>query len=116
MYLKNNYDGLENLYWKKAKDALQLNAEDYIKQPWELSVIGKTTGRQLNIQPFAEYIGDDKIDDIINRAIKENSWMRRVKHNTPEEKETFWKLLTGNYIPAVTGIGVGLNIYNYGNK
>lgn len=114
--LQNNYNGLENLYWKKAKDALIQDAEEYIRQPWELAVTGRTTGRQLNIPQFAEYIGNDKIDDVINRAIKENSWMRRVKHNTPEEKETFWKLLTGNYIPAVTGIGVGLNTYNYGNK
>ena len=42
--------------------------------------------------------------------------MKRVKHDTPEEKRTFWKLLTGNYIPAFAGIGVGLNTYNYGNK
>lgn len=114
--IRDNYNGLENFYIKKAKQAVSLE-DGYIDTPYELSVIGNTTGRELGIPTFSKYPGDATIDNIIKRAIDVEPWMKHVKRSTPEEKQTFWKILTGNYIPSLLGASiVGTKTYNNNKK
>lgn len=110
--MRDNYNGLENFYIKKAKQAVSLE-DGYIDTPYELSVIGNTTGRELGIPTFSKYPGDAAMDDVIRQAIDVEPWMKHVKRSTPEEKQTFWKVLTGNYIPSLLGASiVGTKTYN----
>lgn len=114
--MRDNYNGLENFYIKKAKQAVSLE-DGYIDTPYELSVIGNTTGRKLGIPTFSKYPGDAAIDNIIKRAIDVEPWMKHVKRSTPEEKQTFWKVLAGNYIPSLLGASiVGAKTYNNNKK
>lgn len=114
--MRDNYNGLENFYIKKAKQAVSLE-DGYIDTPYELSVIGNTTGRKLGIPTFSKYPGDAAIDNIIKCAIDVEPWMKHVKRSTPEEKQTFWKVLTGNYIPSLLGASiVGTKTYNNNKK
>lgn len=114
--MRDNYNGLENFYIKKAKQAVSLE-DGYIDTPYELSVIGNTTGRKLGIPTFSKYPGDAAMDDVIKRAIDDQPWMKYVKRSTPEEKQTFWKILTGNYIPSFLGTSiVGTKTYNNNKK
>ena len=114
--MRDNYNGLENFYIKKAKQAVSLE-DGYIDTPYELSVIGNTTGRKLGIPTFSKYPGDAAIDNIIKRVIDVEPWMKHVKRSTPEEKQTFWKVLTGNYIPSLLGASiVGTKTYNNNKK
>lgn len=114
--IRNNYTNLEDFYIKKAKQAVSLE-DGYINTPYELSVIGNTAGRKLGIPTFSKYPGDAAIDNIIKRAINVEPWMMYVKRSTPEEKQTFWKVLTGNYIPSLLGASiVGTKTYNNNKK
>lgn len=114
--IRDNYNGLENFYIKKAKQAVSLE-DGYIDTPYELSIIGNTAGRKLGIPTFSKYPGDAVIDNIIKRAINVEPWMKHVKRSTPEEKQTFWKVLTGNYIPSFLGASiVGTKTYNNNKK
>lgn len=114
--IRNDYTNLKDFYIKKAKQAVSLE-DSYIDTPYELSVIGNTTGRKLGIPAFSKYPGDAAMDDIIRRAIDAEPWMQEVKRSTPEEKQTFWKVLTGNYIPSLLGASmVGTKTYNNNKK
>lgn len=103
--LNNEY--LQDLYYQKAQIALTEEAGEYLRAPSELAVNGLTTGRALGLKPFSKYPGDDKIDNIIKQAIKHNEHLEDVKHTTPYQKQTFWKILTGNYIPVSAGVLFG---------
>lgn len=114
--IRHNYTNLEDFYIKKAKQAVSLE-NGYIDTPYELSVIGNTAGRKLGIPTFSKYPGDAAIDNIIKRAINVEPWMKYVKRSTPEEKQMFWKVLTGNYIPSLLGASiVGTKTYNNNKK
>lgn len=114
--IRNNYTDLEDFYIKKAKQAVSLE-DGYIDTPYELSVIGNTTGRKLGIPAFSKYPGNTAMDDVIRRAIDAEPGMKYVKRSTPEEKQTFWKVLTGNYIPSLLGASiVGTKTYNNNKK
>lgn len=110
--IRDNYTNLKDFYIKKAKQAVSLE-DGYIDTPYELSVIGNTTGKELGIPAFSKYPGDDAMDDVIRRAIDVEPWMEEVKRSTPKEKQIFWKILTGNYIPSLLGASiVGTKTYN----
>lgn len=82
--------------------------QGYMRNPEELQANGTETGKALGIEPFAPYPGYEEAKAIVPKAREYNENLKHVKADTPEEVENFWKIITGNYIPAVIG-GVLVN-------
>lgn len=82
--------------------------QGYMRNPEELQANGTETGKALGIKPFAPYPGYKEAKAVVQKAREYNENLRHVKADTPEEVENFWKIITGNYIPAVIG-GVLVN-------
>lgn len=101
---KNIFDEVGKYTNYKIREALVKDAPYYISHGGELPVHGLEAGRHLGIKPFSEYPGYNEARLIIDDAIKYDSWLDYIKYDTPEGVKNFWKLLTGNYMPA---IGVG---------
>lgn len=100
MYLRNKVD-------KALADDYPVHG--YLKAPEELQAIGTETGRALGIEPFSPYPGYEKAKMFVEPARKYNNNMEHVKAENPEEVETFWQIITGNYIPSVIGGGLLLD-------
>ena len=71
--------------------------------PWELTAHTKEAGKALGIADFAPYPGYEKVKDYITKARKYDDYLWDLKAESEEEAKNFWKLLTGNYMPAIAG-------------
>lgn len=60
----------------------------------------------IGLNYFEPYPGYVIAKNAIHNAQEYNSYLKGVRSNTDKEAQNFWKILTGNYIPSVTGISV----------
>lgn len=94
-------EALEKYYKYKIDNVLQENARDYIRELGELPAHGIETGRAIGIKPFSPLPQNpNELTGIIDDAIQYNSILSDVKNSSIKDRENFWKILTGNYIPA----------------
>lgn len=95
---------------------LYKDAKAYLREPSELQVNGLEAGEAVGIKPFEKYPGYEEAIEKLEQARKYNSYLWDVKAGTEEEVKDFWKLLTGNFLPASIPVGVGLGMYSNSKK
>lgn len=88
-----------------------------MRKPWELKAHTMTAGKRLGLQPFEPFpkLTKDNVEylaNLIGKARKSDNMLWDIKAGTFSELKDFWDLLTGQYIPTVTGITIGTSIAN----
>ena len=110
-------DNAEAYARKKVKEALYEDADPYLSIPGELQANGLEAGRAIGLEPFAEYPGYGKALEAAEKARNYNKWLHDVKAGTTQEMQNFWKILTGNYLPAASiPLTTGYTLYNIFNQ
>lgn len=110
-------DALSRYHQYKINNALYDDAPDYIKNSEELPAHGLETGRALGIEPFSPQPQDrEYLYSIIDKARNYDGWLKDVKAGYDSEIENFWKILTGNYLPASVPLTVGVAKYGREKK
>lgn len=98
-------DAIEALYKKKIDNVVypDVPRTSEMRKPEELIAHTFGIGKSLGLQPFQEYPGLSRALNIIEKARKKDSWLWDIKAGGEEQVKDFWKLLTGNYMPATVG-------------
>ena len=110
-------EALSRYHQYKINNALYDDVSDYIKNSEELTAHGLETGRALGIEPFSPQPQDRKyLYSIIDKARNYDGWLKDVKAGYNSEIENFWKILTGNYLPASVPLTVGVAKYGREKK
>ena len=91
---------------RKTSEVLYDDADEYLRRLGELQANGLEAGRHLGLKPFAEYPGKKEAKKVIRKAREYNPWFWDIKAGTENEIKDFWKILTGQYTPAIVGAGV----------
>lgn len=108
---------IDNLYKRKVEEVLYPDASKDSEMwiPSELTAHTFGIGKSLGLKPFQEYPGPNKAIKLIKKARKKDSYLWDIKAGTEEEIKNFWKLLTGNYMPATIG-GISSISFTIPNK
>ena len=106
LHMLNVRDAARAYLRKKTHNVLYDNAPSYLTGDGELQANGIEAGRMLGLNYFEPYPGYKTAKDAIRAAQQYNSFLTGIKSNTDKDAQSFWKILTGNYIPSITGISV----------
>lgn len=108
------YNSPEYSSYKNAKEYLREKTnrvlyddapkDGYLRDSRELVANGLDAGRHLGLEPFTPYPGYGETLKYINPAREYKQVLEDVKAATPDEVENFWKILTGQYIPAAGAV------------
>ena len=99
-------DAASNHLNNKTRSVLYDTALPYLMKQGELQANGIEAGRMIGLNYFEPYPGYKTAKDAIRAAQQYNSFLTAIKSNTDKDAQNFWKILTGNYLPSITGASV----------